>query len=320
MTEKPHLRVIALVNNGAGTVRAKGGESLRNELHSLFSERGVTADVKLVTGDELKGTAEAALKSVRDREADAIVVGGGDGTIRTLAGVLADSDVPMGVLPLGTLNHFAKDVGLPVDLPSAVDVIARRVIHNVDVAEVNGEVFINNSSIGIYPYMVLDRDRQQQETGRSKWPAMCLAAVRGLRRFPRRRLTICVEGHADPYRTPCLFVGNNEYGRELGTVGKRERLDGAELCLFVAQAKGPAALLGLAVRSLFGRLDEARDLEMIKVEAAEIRSRASRMLVALDGEVEPLRTPLRYRTRPGALSVFSPAKSDSAKPAISEAA
>ena len=116
----------------------------------------------------------------------------------------------------------------------------------VDVGEVNGRVFINNSSVGIYPYMVVDRDRRQSAGGLGKWPAMTLALVRMLWRFPRRRLSVRTEGWAEPHRTPCLFVGNNEYGIELLTLGKRGRLDGGRLWLFVAKQRSAAALLWFA--------------------------------------------------------------------------
>ena len=157
--------------------------------------------------------------------------------------------VPLGVLPLGTLNHFAKDLGLPQDVDGAVRVIAAGQTRDVDVAEVNGRVFINNSSIGIYPYMVVDRDRRQSADGHGKWPAMALAFVRMLWRFPRRRLAVRTEGWETPHRTPCLFVGNNAYSVELLTLGQRAGSMAGELWLFVAKQRSPLALLWFAVRA-----------------------------------------------------------------------
>jgi hypothetical protein len=111
---------------------------------------------------------------------------------------------------LGTLNHFAKDLEIPLDLDRAVGVIAAAHGVNVDVGEVNGIVFINNSSIGVYPYMVLDRERLRG-TGLRKWAAMALAGLHMLRVFPVPRLRVRAEGWVEPCRTPCLFVGNNKY-------------------------------------------------------------------------------------------------------------
>ena len=123
-------------------------------------------------------------RSQKRGETDAIVVGGGDGSIRTLASVLAGTDVPLGVLPLGTLNHFAKDLGIPLQVEEAAAIIAAGRTRVVDLAEVNGETFINNSSIGIYPYMVIDRERRRARHKLAKWMAMVPAFFRMLRHFP----------------------------------------------------------------------------------------------------------------------------------------
>jgi diacylglycerol kinase family enzyme len=215
--------------------------------------------------------------------------------------------VPLGILPLGTLHHFAKDLGLPLDIDGAVQVIAAARTRDVDVAEVNGRVFINNASIGIHPCMVVDRDRRRSTAGLSKGLAMSLAFLRMLWRFPRRRLSIRAEGWTAPRRTPCLLIGNNEYGIELLTLGRRNRLDAGELWLFVATPRNSRALLWFAVRAAFGGLNQGEDFATLRAKAVEIRMRASRMHVALDGEVVTMRPPLNYRVRPGALRVFAPA-------------
>jgi hypothetical protein len=175
------------------------------------------------------------------RQIDAVVVGSGDGTVGTVVRVVAGAGVPLGILPLGTLHQFAKDLGLPLDIDGAVQVIAAARTRDVDVAEVNGRVFINNASIGIHPCMVVDRDRRRSTAGLSKGLAMSLAFLRMLWRFPRRRLSIRTEGWTAPRRTPCLLIGNNEYGIELLTLGRRNRLDAGELWLFVATPRNSRA-------------------------------------------------------------------------------
>ena len=130
------------------------------------------------------------------------MVGGGDGSIRAVAGVLADSDVPLGVVPLGTLNHFAKDLGIPLKVEDAAATIAAGRTRLVDLAEVNGETFINNSSIGIYPYMVIDRERRRAQHKLTKWMAMVPAFFRMLRHFPRRRLASRPKASPGPTARP----------------------------------------------------------------------------------------------------------------------
>ncbi len=220
--------------------------------------------------------------------------------------MLAGSGVPLGILPLGTLNHFARDLGIPLGVDEAVAVIAAGHRRAVDLGEVNGAIFVNNSSIGIYPYMVLDRDRRQKLHGMSKWTAMALAFLRVMRAFPRRRVRVRAEGAAEAVRTPCLFVGNNEYGTHIFGLGKRQRLDAGALWLYLAKPRSAAGFLALVGHLALGRIDAARDLTVSEVRAAEIETATSRLPVALDGEVEILASPLRYRILPKALTVLAP--------------
>jgi diacylglycerol kinase family enzyme len=300
------LRVAALLNETAGTLKRQSPDTFPEALTAAFARRGVSADLEFLPSSQLGHAAERARDRAAKGEIDAVVVGGGDGTIRTVAGVLAGTDIPLGVLPLGTLNHFAKDLGLPLDLDGAVDVICAAYAQRVDVAEVNGQVFVNNSSIGIYPYMVLDRERRRSNHGQAKWIATFLAVLRTLRYLPRRRLSIRAEGWAEPCRTPCLFVGNNAYSLVGSSLGKRERLDQGEMCLYIARQGSRTALVLLALKSALGLINEAHDLRTLKVNSAEIQSRTSRLLVAMDGEVSIQRPPLHYRVRRGALRVFVP--------------
>ena len=143
-----------------------------------------------------------------------IVAGGGDGTVSTVAAALVDTDICLGVLPLGTLNHFAKDLGLPLDLEAAVRCIATGVTSRVDVGEVNGRVFVNNSSLGLYPDIVRDREQQQKRFGRGKWHALLRASIAALRRYPFLQVSLAVEGRERAYRTPFVFIGNNAYRME----------------------------------------------------------------------------------------------------------
>ncbi|HEX7532974.1 MAG TPA: diacylglycerol kinase family protein [Methyloceanibacter sp.] len=297
-------RVVALMNAGAGSFNQKLAAEIESELASAFAHRGVAATIKFVAGEDLQAEAEKALKQAKRGEIDAVVVGGGDGSIRTVAGVLAGTKVPLGVLPLGTLNHFAKDLGLPLHVEAAAGTIAAGHVRVIDLAEVNGETFINNSSIGIYPYMVIDRERRRAAHKLAKWAAMVPAFFRMLRHFPRRRLRIKAQGFAIPYRTPCLFVGNNEYGTELFTLGKRKHLDRGELWFYVVKPRNPAEFLLMVWRLCFGHIEQTRDLDTFRLSEAEIGARTSRLLVALDGEVRMLHTPLKYRSRPRALHVI----------------
>ena len=300
-------RVVALMNAGAGAFSQTLAEDVRTGLAAGLAQHGVTAEIKFVEGEGLHDAAERALKQAKRGAIDAIIVGGGDGSIRTVASVLAETSVPLGVVPLGTLNHFAKDLGIPLQVAEAAVAIAAGHMRVVDLAEVNGEIFINNSSIGIYPYMVIDRERRRAQHKLAKWMAMVPAFFRMLRHFPRRRLRITAEGWSRPYRTPCLFVGNNEYGMDLFTFARRQRLDRGELWFYVVKPRSPLEFFWMVCRLCFGRIEQAEDIDAFHLGEAEIDAKTSRLPVALDGEVEIMHPPLHYRSRPRALRVIVPA-------------
>ncbi len=236
---------------------------------------------------------------------DAIVVGGGDGSVRAAASVLVGSDLPLGILPLGTLNHFARDLGLPLDLESALQVVAAGRVGSVDVAEVNGRVFVNNSSLGIYPHLVAERERYPRH-GPVRWLAAALALGSVLWRLPRPRVRVLAPGWQAERRTTCLFIANNIYRLDGFAIGRRMRLDGGNLCLYMVQKGGRLALLQLAMRAFFGRLKPDRDFLLAQLNSVDISAHRRRLRVALDGETLMLRPPLHYRIRRRALRVIVP--------------
>jgi diacylglycerol kinase family enzyme len=274
------------------------------EIESKFRDRGIEARVTLAqSGEQLLAAAKQAVQG----GASMIVAGGGDGTVSGVASCLADTGVRLGVLPMGTLNHFAKDLGIPLELDGAIDVIAHGRELAVDMGEVNERLFINNSSLGLYPDIVLDRERQRQRLGRGKWTALLAASVHAARRYPVLSLQLEVDGKPLERRSAFVFIGNNEYRMEGFEIGERGSLSGGELSLYVTQRTGRFGLFRIALRALIGRLRQASDFDMLTAKVLVVNTRQRRMRVATDGEVTPMQTPLHYRIRPGALRVMVPA-------------
>ncbi|MGD9508008.1 MAG: diacylglycerol kinase family protein [Geminicoccaceae bacterium] len=303
----PARRLAVVVNRNGGTVLRLGPEALRERLAAAFAAAGAEAELQFVPGAEMSARLEDALERARAGALDGIVVGGGDGSVNGAANLLAGTGVPLGVLPLGTLNHFARDSGMPADPEAAARVIASAAPRAVDLGEVNGRVFVNNSLLGAYPYMVADRERRRDRHGLGKWTAMTLAFLRMLWRFPRRRLTLCYEGDRVAVRTPSLMVGVNEYDPRNFAIPRKHGLDRGELWVLVARHSRPLSFAWFAFRTIFRGLDAGRDFDLVKVRSLEVRARTSRLLVAMDGELSRLQPPLRYRIRPGELLVLAPA-------------
>ena len=292
----PQLPVLVNPLSGGGFTDEK-----QRELAALFREAG--AQPAFQRSEDLRAAAQAL---VRERP-PCIVAAGGDGTISAVAAGLAGSEVPLAVLPTGTLNHFARDLGLPADLADCVRVAVAGKTRMIDVGEVNGRIFINNASIGLYPAIVRRREKQQRQLGRGKWHAMLWAIHTVLRSHPFLDLTLELDGVPQRRRTPFVFVGNNEYLMEGFTMGLRERLDGGVLSVYMSHRRGRIGLLLLALRALFGRLQQAKDFEAANLSELRIESRRhTRLLVATDGEVSAFDMPLEFRIRPRALKVIVP--------------
>lgn len=290
------MKAHILINRGGGSV----GEA--TAIEQVTSAAGIAGAVQLLDGERLH---DAARKAVADG-AELVVAGGGDGTISCVAGAIAGTGTILGILPLGTLNHLARDLGIPSALEDAAKLIASGKTRRIDVAEVNGRVFVNNSAIGIYPLMVNDRESQQERLGRPKRLAMAIAAARTMLRFSSRRLTLTANERKAAVDTPLLFVGNNTYRLEMPGSGTRERLDSGELCVIVLRRKSRLGFLATAIRSLIGRERPIDIVQLDDVQTLRVDSARPSLTISLDGETATMKPPLKYRIRPGALKVIAP--------------
>ena len=300
--------MIVILNGGAGASTQKNG-SLRDQIASLFAAAG--ANVQIVEPDGDRDVSSLAIEAAKTSE-ETIVAAGGDGTISSVAAHLADTGKRLGVLPIGTLNHFAKDMHIPLDLEEAVRTAIDGRVESVDAAEVNGRVFINNSSLGIYPQIVANREAQQEQLARGKWPAFLWATMHALRRFPFMNLRISTDEQQLVRKTAFLFVGNNEYEIAGFNLGARSCVNAGNLGLYLTHRTGRLGLFRLGLHALFGRVNQAKDFDAFCVQEAHIESTKPRLLVARDGEVEWMDTPLHYRIRRAALQVLVPR--DGARP------
>jgi len=300
--------MIVILNRAAGGPNDNPEES-DDQLRALFTGRA--DDLRIVHPDQTRDLSALAREAAEGPDA-VVVAGGGDGTISAVAAALAGSDKTLGVLPLGTLNHFAKDLTIPLEQAAAVDTIVAGYTEDVDVGEVNGRVFINNSSLGIYPHIVANREAQQERLSRGKWAAFLWATVRAFRRFPFLNLRITLEQQQLVRETAFLFIGNNEYEISGFNLGGRACLNAGKLGLYLTHRTGRLGLFRLAFRALLGRLEQAEDFAAYGVTEATIETLHARLLVAIDGEVNWMATPLHYRIRPAALRILVPRPKDAA--------
>jgi diacylglycerol kinase family enzyme len=268
----------------------------------VSGEMGVAVQVAVTKhAGEIASFAARALAEKRQL----IVAGGGDGTVSAVAGQVANTDAALGVLSMGTLNHFAKDAGIPLNLEAAVrNLFAGRAI-KVDVGEVNGRIFVNNSGVGFYPHFVRQREEQERH-GHVKRVAFMLA----LRSVVRRYLRLRMRAHMDQAQalekvTPFLFVGNNRYRTSGPQIGTRVALDSGRLWVCVAPTSGRRHIVRTAFKTLLRR-ETDEDLNAFEAEDIWIDPGTARVGVSADGEVSVMEAPLHYRIRPRALAVVVP--------------
>ena len=293
-------RTTALLNRGGGAVAADA--DIADKVAAALRDAGIDADVEMIDG----GDCEVRARAIAERGDKLLIVGGGDGSIGAAASALVGTTTKLGILPLGTLNHFSRDLGIPADLGEAAKLIAAGKERRVDVAEMNGRLFINNSAIGLYPLMVVDRDTQQKRLGRSKRLAMLVASARTLVRFGHQRLRLTTNDEQGRVDTPLLFVGNNDYQVDFPEPGKRERLDGGKLCVLVMRKKTRRSFIAASIRALLGRTRKDDMVRLDDVERLRVDSHRSQLAVSLDGEVVHAAPPLDYTIRKRALRVIAP--------------
>ena len=297
------MKIEVIINAGAG---AEHKDGIQDQLLEMFRAGGIEARVSLArSGSEITEFARRAVQS----DADAIIAGGGDGTINAVASEVIGSDKTLGVLPLGTLNHFAKDLQIPIELDGAVQTIIAGHVIEVDFGEVNGRIFLNNSSLGLYPSIVREREKIQR-LGHGKWPAFVWAALSVLRRYPFVEIRLSVDGKEMTLKTPFVFIGNNEYAMETLNIGGRARLDAGRLSLYITNRTGRLGLIRLALRALFGGLRQEKDFLALLTDEIWLGTKHRRLRVALDGEVTVMEPPLKYRVHRRGLRVLAPERNE----------
>jgi len=245
----------------------------------------------------------ARLQAAIDARPDAVIVGGGDGTICAAAARLADTGIPLGILPMGTMNLLARDLHVPEDLEAAAALLARATVRKIDVAEVNGQVFMNACMIGLPTHLGRHRERARGSGLAARW-RFVVAALRGMLRHPPLRLLIAAGDKRRRVWTRAVAISCNPLDEDAARFPARLTLDAGTLTLYVAQSFGPWWVVQFLLRALFRRWGQHPDLDRTTAPRITIASARKRVRVMNDGEAMLLETPLRFRIRPGALAVL----------------
>ena len=293
----------AVINLRAGTVLGLSAEEVADIVRRGFAEAGHDIDVRLVPPERLSATLEDLAKA----PGDVLLVGGGDGTVRTAAACLVDGDKALGVIPLGTLNRYARDLGIPLDLREAVTALAAGDVVRVDCAEVHDSLFLCNSTLGLPARFSTERQRLRGRSLRERITGYWHALRSALR--ARHRMALSIDDHNGTprvVRVLSLAISNNPYGQESSLLLSRPRLDTGELGVYISRHRSGAQMAMAMVRVMGGLWDGDPYLDISTARSVTVDSTRPLLHLVNDGEVEKLKPPLVYRIRPGALAVLRP--------------
>jgi diacylglycerol kinase family enzyme len=296
------MHFIGVFNRGGGTFRTMDMDAFTALAVAVFAAHGDVLEARLVDGDDLTEELRRAA-----REGDVLLAGGGDGTISAAAAVAFETGVPLAVLPAGTMNLFARTIGMPLDLEAALEAIAAGEVSAVDIATANGRSFVHQFSVGIHAKLVKLRDQLDYRSrfgkifaslraagGVALHPPNFHAEVRTARGFERR----AVAG---------LSVSNNPLE---GPLLHAEGLDAGVLAIYTVAPLTPWGVVRLAFGMLVGRwklLPEVAQREVREVTLSFPRRRAT-AVAAIDGELVPLPKRVELQIHPHGLNVVMPPK------------
>ena len=248
-------------------------------------------------------------KELVARKPKRILVAGGDGSICSVAHVLANTGIELAILPGGTLNHLAKHLGLPEDLGEAVKVARSGITRTLDAGLVNDRLFLNTSSVGAYEVFVRRREKLERRWGYTI--ASIVAGLRILFRTPLTAVRVEVDGVEQVYRTPLVFVGVGERELRIPSLGGRTDRGQRGLHLMIVRHRTGARLAALALQAAAKGVDAiartpAMDSLVVQRCSIELRNDTA----SIDGELIPVKTPLEYEFLPDALTVVIPERRD----------
>lgn len=292
--------ILIVMNPHSGKKRT--GEKARQLREEVGRHPG-----RFVVREVAKGAQiEATVKRAVAEGFTTIAAAGGDGTICAVASALAGSGCRLGVVPLGTFNYFARGHGLPETVPEALQVLAETPGRKIDVAEVNGQVFLNNASLGAYAKVLDSRERIYRKYGRSRVAAYWSVLVALMNFRTRLRMTVTVDGAVHRFKTPMIFVANNPFQLELFSLAGADLIRGGQLVALVAPDVGRWGLIAFAIRLALGAMDKDRDFRLLAGRDILVETRRRGAVVARDGERGRMRAPFRFQLRAGALELVAP--------------
>lgn len=246
----------------------------------------------------------SAITRERLRQGRALIVAaGGDGTIHhVVQSLVNNADATLGVIPVGTYNHFARDLGIPLDWRAALDVATSGESRIIDVGHINDHYFVNNVSLGLYPELVARREEHGRDYPR--WKARVYAFVATLRKYPHVTIAVETEHRQEIIRSHVFIVSNNSYDlSRIGVEAPRHALTEGRLSVYWLPHLRRLALARLGAHYLAGRVGTTPGFRSFRTSRLKVQSRRRTLHLGIDGELFTMSTPLVITIIPQSLQV-----------------
>lgn len=298
------MRFFAVLNKDGGTLRTTDLDALRSRMEQTLEAAGHRLDIDIVTGDAMPGALDEAIAR---RGVDVILAGGGDGTISAAAARLMGRKKALAVLPAGTMNLFARGLGIPQSLDGAIDAFATGKVKAVDMASANGKPFIHQFSVGMHARMIHLRDKMEFASRLGKIGASFRAAWTTLVDPPKIDVTLVLGDTGLEARASAIGITNNLFGE--GHLPYADDPAGGILGIYVSAAQTRGEVLKFAFNVARGKWRENEHVEVHQAERVILRiGKAHRKpYAAMDGELVELERETELKIHPKALNVLVPA-------------
>lgn len=295
------MRFVALINREGGSFKTTDLDAFSARLEEIMQSAGHDVEICIVEGSEIDERLQTLAKRT---DCDALMVGGGDGTVSAAAAALMNSDKMLGILPGGTMNLFARSLGLPLDIEEAAKVFAKGLARKVDIATANGRPYVHQFSVGMHPKLVKLRDKADFQSRLGKMRASTVAAFKTLFDPPRLAGKLTLDGETIDLRTPSLGISNNLFGE--GHLPYADRPDGGTLGVYIAVTETRRDLFRFAADMLLGRWRAAPEIDVRQAARASLQIAPGHRTLecTIDGELIDLEKTTQFEIHAGALTVL----------------
>lgn len=302
------LKPLSIIYNARSGFHASNKEQVYEQLLTYFTEQGF--EIQAFELGEKKDF-PALMQSIIQRHQSSenigvIVVAGGDGTLNAVAKALLGSNIPLGILPLGTFNYVARVLNIPLEIMQAAEVIATGQIRSIHVAKINDQIYLNNASLGLYPLFIQRRELYNAKFGRFPLHAYTSGLDVLIRDRKELKLEVEVDGKIYPVKTPLIFFGNNQLQLAEMKLRIAKCAEQGQVAGVVVAKSDKLTLFRMLLQLIRGELEQAPDVYSFAADDVKVFSRREKLTVALDGEIVEMRPPLHITVQKNAVNIMVP--------------